>query len=189
MILYIKYMVSLCCKKMVKTELDKLDISHGIVELGEVDIKEAITDEQRAQLSKVLAKSGFELMDDPKSILIEKIKNLIIDSIHYSEEPITVNYSVYLSENLDKDYTYMANIFSEAKGITIENFIIAHKVEKVKELLLYNELSITEISYKLNYSSVAHLSSQFKKVTGLTPTYFKSMKKKKRIAIEQVGIV
>jgi len=186
MTLHIKYMVSLCCIKMVKTDLDKLDIQHGTVELGEVEVKNSITDEQRADLKKLLAKSGFDLMDDPKSILIEKVKNLIIDMVHNSKQLPTVNYSHYISEKLDYDYTYLSSMFSDAKGVTIENYIIAHKIERVKELLLYDELTLTQISYQLDYSSVAHLSRQFKKVTGLTPTYFKQMKHKKRIPIEKV---
>jgi AraC-like DNA-binding protein len=186
MTLYIKYMVSLCCIKMVRTELDKLDIQHGTVELGEVEVKNSITEEQRADLQKTLSKSGFELLDDPKVILIEKVKNLIIDMIHHSKQLPNVNYSVYISEKLDYDYTYLSSMFSDAKGVTIENYIIAHKIERVKELLLYDELTLTEISYQLDYSSVSHLSRQFKKVTGLTPTYFKQMKHKKRIPIEKV---
>lgn len=186
MVLYIKYMVSLCCIKMVKTDLDKLDIKHGTVELGEVEVTNTITEEQRSDLKKQLSKSGFDLMDDPKSILIEKIKNLIIDMVHNSKNFPTVNYSNYISEKLDYDYTYLSSMFSDAKGITIENYIIRHKIERVKELLLYDELTLTQISYELDYSSVAHLSRQFKKVTGLTPTYFKQMKNKKRIPIEKV---
>jgi YesN/AraC family two-component response regulator len=171
---------------MVKADLDKLDIQHGTVELGEVEVKNTITDEQRVDLKKLLAKSGFDLMDDPKSILIEKIKNLIIDMVHNSKQLPNVNYSHYISEKLDYDYTYLSSMFSDAKGITIENYIIRHKIERVKELLLYDELTLTQISYQLDYSSVAHLSRQFKKVTGLTPTYFKQMKNKKRIPIEKV---
>ena len=185
--LYIKYMLSLRCKLMVKSELDKMGLHYRNVELGVADIEEDITDEQRAQLKSALMKSGLELMDDKKSILIEKIKNVIVEMIHYEEEMPRVKHSVYLSQTLKHDYTSMANLFSEATGITIEQYIILHKIEKVKELLLYDELNLTEISYKLNYSSVAHLSSQFKKITGLTPTYFKKLKMhRKRIALEDV---
>ena len=184
--LYIKYMVSIRCKMIVKSELDKLELKHGVVDLGEVELKESITSEQRDQLKNVLLKSGLELMDDKKAILIEKIKNVIIEMVHYAEDRPKTNFSDFLSEKLNYDYTYLANLFSEVTGTTIEHFIIAHKIEKVKELLIYNELSLTEISYQLNYSSVAHLSNQFKKVTGLTPSFFKSLKIKKRITLENV---
>lgn len=185
--LYVKYMVSLRCKLVVKSALDKLGLHYGVVELGEVQISESITDAQRSQLKAILAKSGLKLMDDKKAMLIEKIKNIIVEMVHYSDELPEVNFSDYLAEKLKYDYTYLANLFSHATGITIEHYIIAHKIERVKELLLYDELNLTEISYKLNYSSVAHLSHQFKKVTGLTPTYFKQLKMhKKRIALEDI---
>lgn len=182
--LYIKYMVSLRCKMMVKEELKKLGLKYVAVDLGVVDVLEDITDKQRDQLKKNLLKSGLELLDDKKSILIEKIKNVITEMIHYSDEVPKVNYSNYIGEKLDYDYTYLANIFSEVKGITIEHYIIAHKIERVKELLIYNELNLTEISYKLNYSSVAHLSNQFKKVTGLTPSFYKQLTRKRKGNLE-----
>ena len=163
----------------VKSELDKLGLHYSKVELGEVNVMEDITEEQRIQLKTELLKSGLELMDNQKSILIEKIKNIIIEMVHSNEELHKINLSEYLSEKLKHEYTYLANLFSEVTGITIEHFIIAHKIERVKELLLYDELNLTEISYKLNYSSVAHLSNQFKKVTGLTPSFFKQLKNKK----------
>ena len=188
MTLHIKYMVSLCCIKMVKTELDKLNIEHGTVALGEVEVKDTITADQRAELKRILHKSGFILMDDPKSILIEKVINLVIDMVHNSDQLPTENYSDYISKKMDYDYKYISRIFSDARGITLENYIIAHKIERAKELILYNELTLTQISYKLNYSSVAHLSNQFKKVTGLTPTYFKQMKHQKRISLEKIGM-
>jgi len=184
--LYIKYMVSLRCKMLVKEELGKLGIHCLMVDLGVIETLEDITDEQRLRLSKNLLKSGLELMDDKKSILIERIKNLIIEMVHYSDEVPHVNYSDYISEKLNYDYTYLSNIFSEVKGITIQQFIIHHKIEKVKELLLYDELNLTEISYKLNYSSVAHLSSQFKKITGLTPSYYKKIKQKRSDNLENL---
>ena len=184
--LYIKYMVSLRCKMVVKEELAKLGMRYVIVELGMVEIIDDITEEQRIELRAGLLKSGLELLDDKKSILIERIKNVIVEMIHYADELPTVNYSDYISSKLDMDYTYLANIFSEVKGITIQQFIILHKIEKVKELLLYDELNLTEISYKMNYSSVAHLSGQFKKVTGLTPTYFKKIRNKKLTPLEDV---
>ncbi len=177
--LFIKYMVSLRCKMVVKSELDKLGLHYLRVELGEVNIMEDITPEQHDQLKAGLLKSGLELMDDKKAILIERIKNLIVEMVHYAEDRPKTNFSDFLSEKLDYDYTYLANLFSEVTGITIEHYIIAHKIERVKELLLYNELTLTEISYMLNYSSVAHLSNQFKKVTGLTPSFFRQLKHKK----------
>lgn len=179
-------MVSIRCKMIVKSELAKLGLHHRAIELGEVEIREGITPEQRELLKLGLEKSGLELMDDKKAILIEKIKNVIVEMVHYADEPPRINYSEFLSEKLNYDYTYLANLFSEVTGITIEHFIIAHKIERVKELLLYDELNLTEISYRLNYSSVAHLSNQFKKVTGLTPTFFRQLKDKKRNALDHV---
>lgn len=178
--IYIKYMVSLRCKMMVKAELDALGLSYGMVELGEAEVKQDITAEQRAQLKAALLKSGLELMDDKKAMLIEKIKAVVVEMIHYEEELPRIKYSEYLSKKLNHNYSDLANLFSDATGLTIEHYIIAHKIEKVKELLLYDELNLTEIAYKMQYSSVAHLSTQFKKVTGLTPTYFKNMKQKRR---------
>ena len=179
-------MVSIRCKMVVKSELDKLGLHYLKVELGEVNVKENLTDEQLNQLKTELLKSGLELMDDKKAILIERIKNVIIEMVHYDEEVPKVNFSDFLSEKLNHDYTYLANLFSEVTGITIEQYMIAHKIERVKELLIYDELTLTEISYRLNYSSVAHLSNQFKKVTGLTPTFFKNLKHKKRNTLENV---
>ena len=184
--LYIKYMVSLRCKMMVKAELKKLGIKYNVIELGMVEILEDITQKQREQLKINLLKSGLELLDNKKSILIEKIKNVITEMVHYSDELPKVNYSEYISEKLNYDYTYLANTFSEVKGITIQQFIINHKIEKVKELLLYDELNLTEISYKLNYSSVAHLSNQFKKVTGLSPSFYKKLRQKRKNNLENL---
>src|ERR1035438_9130087 len=184
--LYIKYMVSLRCKMVVKAELEKLGLRYVVVDLGMVEILEDITKKQHDQLKENLLRSGLVLLDDKKSILIERIKNVVIQMIHYADELPSVNYSDYISEKLGYDYTYLANIFSEVKGITIEHFIINHKIERVKELLVYDELSLTEISYKLNYSSVAHLSNQFKKVTGLTPSFFKKLKDMRRISLEDI---
>tara|TARA_R110000868_G_scaffold410693_4_gene699820 strand:- start:55306 stop:55824 length:519 start_codon:yes stop_codon:yes gene_type:complete len=171
---------------MVKEELKKLGLHYVVVDLGTVEILEDITLEQREKLKKNLLKSGLELLDDHRAILIEKIRSVIIELIHYTDEIPNVNYSDYISEKLDYDYTYLANTFSEVKGITIQQFIINHKIERVKELLLYDELNLTEISYKLHYSSVAHLSGQFKKVTGLTPTFYKNLKKKRNENLENV---
>jgi AraC-like DNA-binding protein len=185
--LYIKFMVSLRCKMMVKSELEKLGLHYRIVELGEADIMEDITAEQRVQLKSGLLKSGLELMDDKRAMTIERIKNVIVEMVHYEEEFPKVKHSVYISEKLHHDYTALANLFSESTGTTIEHYIILHKVEKIKELLLYDELTLTEISYKMGYSSVAHLSYQFKKITGLTPSFFKQLKHhRKRVVIENL---
>ena len=173
-------MVSIRCKMIVKAELANLGLHHILVDLGEVEIKENINQEMRDQLKIALLRSGLELMDDKRAILIEKIKNVIVEMVHYAEDQPKMNFSDFISEKLNYDYTYLANLFSEVTGITIEHYIIAHKIERVKELLLYDELNLTQISYLMNYSSVAHLSSQFKKVTGLTPTYFKLLKDKRR---------
>ncbi|NVO18832.1 MAG: helix-turn-helix transcriptional regulator [Bacteroidetes bacterium] len=185
--LYIKYMVSNRCKQEVKTVLTQLGLHFILVDLGEVEIMESISEEQREQLNQALINSGLELMDNRKAVLIEKIKNVIFEMIHFTEEMPKTNYSDYLSEKLNYDYTYLSNLFSEVKGITIQQFIIIHKIERAKELLLYEELNLTEISYRLHYSSVAHLSNQFKKVTGLSPTQFKQLKDRKRSPIEELG--
>lgn len=185
--LYIKYMVSNRCKIAVSDALKKLKLHFIVVDLGEVDIMENITDEQRALLKMELYDSGLELMDDKRAMLIEKIKNVIVEMVHHSEEAIKVNFSDYLSEKLNHDYTYLANLFSEVQGTTIEQFIIGHKIERIKELIIYGELNITEIAWKMNYSSVAHLSNQFKKVTGLSPSHFKQMKNKRRSPLEEIG--
>lgn len=161
---------------LVKSELEKLGLTCVSVDLGMVNIKEEISKEKLEIFNKNLKKSGLELLDDKKNILVEKIKAVIIEMIHYSDEVPRVNDSDYISEKLNYDYTYLSNTFSEVKGMTIQHYIILHKIEKVKEMLIYDELSLTEIAHKLHYSSVAHLSNQFKKVTGLTPTYFKELK-------------
>jgi len=184
--LYIKYMVSNRCKMAVKEELKKLGLHFIVVDLGEVEIMETITSDQRDQLKLSLIDSGLELMDDKRAVLIEKIKNTIIEMVHHSDEMIKTNFSDYLSEKLDHDYTYLANLFSEVQGTTIEHFIINHKIERIKELILYDELNITEIAWKMNYSSVAHLSNQFKKVTGLSPSHFKQLKDRRRNQIEDI---
>lgn len=171
---------------MVKAELDKLDIPYKTIDLGMIETVDNIDDEQWEKLNINLLKSGLKLLDDKKSILIEKIKNVITEMIHYSDGLPNVNFSDYISDKLGYDYTYLANTFSEVKGITIQQFIIINKIEKVKELLLYDELNLTEISYKLNYSSVAHLSNQFKKITGLTPSYYKQLKKKRMKNLENM---
>lgn len=179
-------MVSLRCKMMVKEELQKLGIESVIIDLGVVEILQDISEQQRELLKSNLEQSGLELLDDKRAILIEKIKNVIVEMIHHSDELPKVNFSEYLSEKLNYDYTYLSNVFSEVKGITIQQFIIIHKIEKVKELLLYDELNLTEISYKLHYSSVAHLSNQFKKITGLSPSFYKSLKQKRNGNLENL---
>lgn len=184
--LYIKYMVSNRCKMAVKEKLKKLGLHFIMVDLGEVEIMETISSDQHEQLKKSLKESGLELMDDKRAVLIEKIKNVIVEMVHHSDGMIKVNFSDYLSEKLNHDYTYLANLFSEIQGTTIEHFIIEHKVERIKELIIYDELNITEIAWKMNYSSVAHLSNQFKKVTGLSPSHFKQLKEKRRTPIEEI---
>lgn len=184
--LYIKYMVSNRCKIIVKEELKKLGLHFVLVDLGVVDIMENITLNDRRALKEALFESGLELMDDKKAMLIEKIKNVIVEMIHHTDEMPKINFSHFLADKLSYDYTYLANLFSEVQGITIEHFIINHKIERIKELIIYDELNITEIAYKMNYSSVAHLSSQFKKVTGLTPSHFRLLKDKKRSPIEEI---
>ncbi len=179
-------MVSLRCKMVVRDELKNLGLHFAAIDLGMVEIPGPVTDDQRATLKINLLKSGLELLDDKKSILIEKIKNVIIEMVHYSDELPAINFSEYISQKLNYDYTYLSNIFSEVKGINIQQFIIIHKIERVKELLLYGELNLTEISYKLNYSSVAHLSNQFKKITGLSPSFYKQLKQKRRNNLENM---
>jgi AraC-like DNA-binding protein len=184
--LYIKNMVSNRCKMAVKDELKKLGLHFVLVDLGEVEVMEDLSLDLRDELKAALLLSGLELMDDKRAILIEKIKNTVIQMVHHADEVVKVNFSIYLSEKLHHDYTYLANLFSEVQGTTIEQYIISHKVERIKELIIYGELNISEIAWKLNYSSVAHLSTQFKKVTGLTPSHFKQLKDKRRSPIEDI---
>lgn len=171
---------------MVKLELEKLGIHHTSIDLGMIETTGYLTKEQLQELKLNLAISGLELLDDKKSILIDKIKNVIIEMIHYSDEVPQVNYSNFISEKLGYDYTYLSNLFSEVKGVTIQHFIIKHKIEKAKELILYDELNLTEIAYRLHYSSVAHLSNQFKKVTGHTPSYFKKLGQRRKSDLENL---
>src|SRR5688572_4031897 len=184
--LLIKNMVSLRCKMIVKDALENMHLHFTLIELGEVEIVEDLSAEQKQVLQMVLLKSGLDLMEDKKSMLIEKIKNIVVEMIHYSDEPPLLNFSAFLSKKLNYDYNYLSNLFSEVKGTTIEHFIISHKIERAKELLIYNELTLTQIAEKLHYSNVAHLSSQFKKVTGLTPSFFKKMRNKRLIARENL---
>lgn len=184
--LLIKNMVSLRCKIIVQSVLGDMHLHYKVVELGEVELAEELSLEQQEELKIALLHFGLELLEDKKSILIEKIKNIIVEMIHYSDEPPVLNFSNYLSQKLNYDYNYLSKLFSEVKGTTIEHYLISHKIERAKELLVYNELSLTEIAYKLHYSSVAHLSNQFKKVTGLTPSFFKKMKNKRLTALENL---
>ncbi len=184
--LFIQNMVSLRCKLLVRAELDKLKIAYRTVELGEVLLEEPLSDELSAELANVLHGSGLELMDDRKAILIEHIILIIIEMVHYAEDLPPVNFSVYLSEKLHHNYHSMSELFSKTKGITIEKFIILHKIERVKELLIYDELNISEIADKMHYSSAAHLTKQFKSITGLTPSFFKHMSVRKRTNLEDL---
>lgn len=179
-------MVSARCKAVVKEILKKQGFHYIVVDLGEVDIMETLTQTEWDELKASLLEVGLVLMDNKRAILIEKIKTTVIEMVHNSDEMIKVNFSHYLSEKLNYDYTYMANLFSEVQGTTIEHFIIKHKIERIKEFILYDELNISEIAYKMNYSSVAHLSNQFKKMTGLSPSHFKQLKVKQRSQIEDI---
>jgi AraC-like DNA-binding protein len=168
-------MVSIRCKMIMKAALDELGLPYSSIELGEVILKNDISLAAHEMLKNALAVYGLVLLDDRKTSMIEKIKGVIIEMVHYADELTKMKKSDYISNKLNHDYTYLSNLFSEATGTTIEKFIILHKIERAKELLVYDELSLTEISYKLNYSSVAHLSNQFKKITGLSPAYFKKI--------------
>ncbi len=179
-------MVCIRCEMVVKSELKKHGLHYRLVKIGEAELLESLSDEQRAALDAGLRKSGLELLDDKKSMLVEKIKNIIIELVHYSEDQLKVNLSDLLTEKMHYDYTYLANLFTEVKGSTIEQFYIVHRIERAKELLVYNELSLTEIAYQLHFSSVAHLSGQFKKVTGLTPSVFKKLKNNRRETLNNV---
>ncbi len=184
--LFIQNMVSLRCKMMVKSELDKLGIHYQSIELGEVLVDNDLSEVMKKRLQLALHKSGLELMYDKKAILIEKIITIIVEMVHHSTEFPKVNFSSFLSEKIEQDYQKLSELFSKTKGVTIEQFIILHKIEKIKELIIYNDLNLTEISYKLNYTSVAHLSKQFKQITGLTPSRFKSLTKRERKNLEDL---
>jgi len=181
--IFLKNMVCIRCKMIVSSELERLEIPYKNLILGEVDLLNNVSQEKLDSLDIGIKKFGLELIIDKRAQIIEKIKNIIIEQIHYSEEDLKINFSEHLSQQLNYDYKYLSNLFSEMHGTTIEHFIIKHKIERVKELLVYNELNLSEIAWKLNYSSVQHLSNQFKKVTGLTPTFFKNMKDKRRLDI------
>ena len=177
--IYIKNMVCIRCKMVVRSELEKLGLQWESVDLGEAVVNDPVSAEQLRDLNEGLRKFGLEIMDDKKSQLIEKIKTIVIEQIHYAEEPLNIKFSDFLVSKLNYDYTYLSNLFTLTQGITLEHYIISHKIEKVKELLVYDELTISEIAFKMNYSSAAHLSKQFKKVTGLTATDFKKIQNRK----------
>ena len=174
------------CKMVVQSELEKIGLKTISVELGEVELLQDLTTNEKHAVAKILSQLGFELLDDKISRTIERIKNLIVDLVHHQNQELKTNLSDYLAEQLMQDYSSLSNLFSEVEGTTIERYFIAQKIEKVKELLTYNELTLTEIAMQLNYSNVAHLSNQFKKTTGFTPSYFKQLKDKKRKQIDDL---
>ena len=179
-------MVSLRCKMVVKAAAEELKFPYTTIELGFIEVNEKLSESVLEVFKKKLLSAGLEVLDDKKSILIEKIKNVVIEMVHYADEFPKVNFSNYLSEKLGYDYTYLSNLFTEVKGTTIQEYIIMHKIEKAKELIMYNEMSIADIAYTLNYSSAAHFSTQFKKVTGLTPSFFKKLKKQREADLEDL---
>ena len=185
--LYIKNMVSIRCQMVVKSELERLGINYTKVEVGEVEIISKVSKDQLYSLAAALKLTGLELMVDNKLILVERIKTIIIDHIHNSEGQLKINFSDFLSKKLNYNFNYLSNLFIEVKGTSIEQYFLSHKIEKVKELLVYDEPNLTEIAWKLNFSSVSHLSNQFKKMTGLTPSHFKNLKTKKRTSLENLS--
>jgi AraC-like DNA-binding protein len=184
--IYIKNMVCNRCKMVVKSELEQLGLSPLMVELGEVELKEELTDTDKEQVNTRFRELGFELIDDKKSRLIERVKNLVVELVHHSDEQLNVNVSDYLVKYIPMEYNYLSNLFSEVEGTTIEKFYIAQRIERVKELLVYDELSLSQIADQMGYSSVAYLSTQFKRVVGLTPSHFKSVKAAKRQSLDQL---
>ena len=184
--IFIKNMVCDRCIMVVQNELEKLGLDAKNIKLGEVILSKEITSLEKENLSKTLEPLGFEVIDDKKGRIIKKIKNIIIDLVHHQDSDVKTNLSDVLSDKLHHDYNYLSNLFSEVEGTTIEKYFIAQKVEKVKELLVYDELLLSEIANRLNYSSVAYLSNQFKKVTGLTPSHFKQIKEDKRKPLDKV---
>lgn len=184
--LFFRNMVSNRCKVLVRSELDSLGLHCLTLDLGEAEIEENISPEMNEQLTVRMKKLGFTLIADKKSILVEKIKSIIIELVHYSDHQIKTKLSVYLSEKIQYDYTYLANIFSDTQGNTIEQFFLTHRIERAKEFLAYDELNITEIADKLHFSSIAHLSSQFKKATGMTPSQYKHLSIRKRLSLENM---
>ncbi|HEX6169608.1 MAG TPA: helix-turn-helix transcriptional regulator [Chitinophagaceae bacterium] len=184
--LFIKNMVSIRCTMIVKSVLENLGLHYNYVRLGEAEIRENLTEDKLCELKTALLKYEFELLEDRKTILVEKVRNIVIEMIHFSDVQPNVKFSIYLSDKLNYDYTYLSNLFSQVNGTTIENFVISHKIERAKEMLVYNEFTLAEISRKLHYSSVPYLSNQFKKITGLSPSYFKKMKHKRLLALDSL---
>lgn len=185
--LHIRNMVCNRCIKVVKDEFEKLDLEIDTIELGKVSISSPLNASKLSEIKEVLDSNGFELIDDKKSKLIDRIKTLIIEMTHYDKEvSASINSSEFISKEVGYDYSYLSNLFSSVEGITIEKYIINQKIEKVKELLVYDELSLKQISYQMEYSSVQHLSNQFKKITGLTPSHFKKLKENKRKPLDEV---
>jgi AraC-like DNA-binding protein len=184
--IYVKNMACLSCKVFVKDALQEMDIHAVKVELGEIETKEEVSDEEKKQLNKLIKKVGLELLESKQGVLIEKIRKIIVDYVYHSEEKEIINFSDLLSQKLNYSYSYLANFFSEVEATTIEQYVIALKIERIKELIIFGEDTLTEMADKMHYSSVAHLSAQFKKVTGLTPSHFKELKKKRRIAIQDL---
>lgn len=185
-VIYIKNMVCNRCILVVQNEMDRLQIQTKHISLGEVHLEQELTTQQKKDIEAALVPLGFEMIDDKRSRVIEKIKNTIIDLVHHQDSELKNNLSDILSKELLLDYKYLSNLFSEVEGTTIEKYYIAQKIERVKELLIYDELSLSEIAYQLNYSSVAYLSNQFKKITGLTPSHFKQIKTEKRKPLDKV---
>lgn len=174
------------CIMMVTSELEKFGLRPDAVALGEVEIPRDITQEERVQIGRRFRELGFEILDDRKTRLIENIRTCIVERIHYTEEPLKLTFSEFLANTFNQDYSALSKLFSEVQGVTIEQYVIIQKIEKVKELLVYDELTLSEIAVRLNYSSVSHLSKQFKKVTGQTPTQFKQVKENKRIPLDEL---
>ena len=179
--LYIKNMVCNRCKTIVKSELDKIGIPFDALELGEVNTKNKITLVQRTRLFDALQKSGLELIDDQKNDLIEKLKKAIVDIEHHSDEDLKTSFSDYISQNVNDNFISLNTLFAEIEGITIEKYIIKHKIDRVKELLVYNDLNLAEIAHKMHYSNTAQLSRQFKRITGLTPLHFRQLRNTRNI--------
>lgn len=184
--IYVKNMACESCKIVVQHALEELDILPTRVELGEIETREDVSDEDKSKLNSIIQKAGLELLEKKQGVLIEKIRNVAIDYVYKSDEKPNINFSVLLSEELNHSYTYLSNFFSEVEATTIEQFIIALKIERIKELIIFGEDTFTEIAHKLHYSSVAHLSTQFKKVTGLTPSHFRALKEKRRSTIQKI---
>ncbi len=184
--IYVKNMACESCKIVVKKALTELDISPVKVELGEIETKQDLTIEEKKELNNKIKSAGLELLEKKQGVLIEKIRKVIYNYVYKSDEKPNIKFSVLLSEELNHNYNYLANFFSEVEATTIEQFILALKIERIKELIIFGEDTLSEIAYKLHYSSVAHLSAQFKKITGLTPSHFRALKEKRRITIQNI---